>query len=309
MLADVVVELHDMPTVGRPHNERGAPLTEDSVEWLQHQQYVLSVMDHLLSDAQTFPFRGDWGTSTQGYFKEKVTAALDKVSRVPAQRRAVVLGGLPGAGKTTTVRRCGGVFADAKFADVNAWATVNADSFKEMIVDCGDAPAVRGLSPMETSFLTHELSSEMAHMFGRALMAAGQNIILDTTMGGDTNPVALEIAALQKFGYTIDAVYVDTPFELAESRQRKRWLDGLNAYRRGENNCGGRAVPLDVNRRSRNQNRENFNQLVDSGVFGRWCVVNNVINEDTIVDGGRGSERFPDIRGAVQIPSNIPGVY
>ena len=315
-------DIRKNPPPGKPHNTEGAPLQEGSPEWEEHQQYVLGVMERLTASGLTSgeylrDSRGQWSQDARDYFEEVVTEAVDEFAakmNVPKEHKAVVLGGLPGAGKSTTVQRRDGLFADAGMGDRSRWVTVNSDDFKERIIARGEAPQIEGLSPMETAFLIHELSSEMCHMFGRALMAEGYNVILDTTIGGSDNPVATEVSALLESDYTVDAIFVDTPVNVAVRRQSTRWLAGLNELRSGTNRVGGRVVPAAVNRLAqtqggKSQNLANFEYMVESGSFKRWAVIDNSQNTDRVLRSGTNTGPHSDAATAFDTPGNIPGVY
>ena len=74
-----------------------------------------------------------------------------RASDVPCEQRAIIAGGLPGAGKSTVLERYAGI-------DRSQYLTINPDDVKEEMARRDMIPPVSGLSPMEASDLVHEES-------------------------------------------------------------------------------------------------------------------------------------------------------
>ncbi len=79
--------------------------------------------------------------------------------------RAIIAGGLSGAGKSTVLDHYAGI-------DRSQYLTINPDDIKEKMADRGLIPQVDGLSPMEASDLVHEESSYIARRL--ALSGSGR---------------------------------------------------------------------------------------------------------------------------------------
>ena len=79
----------------------------------------------------------------------------DAASGVPNDHKAIIAGGLAGAGKTTVLEKHAGI-------DRSQYLTINPDDIKAEMAKRGMVPKVDGLSPMEASDLIHEESSYMA---------------------------------------------------------------------------------------------------------------------------------------------------
>jgi hypothetical protein len=88
---------------------------------------------------------------------------------VPGDGRAVVAGGIAGAGKTTVLESFGGI-------DRSQYLTVNPDEVKEKMAERRMIPDVDGLSPMERSGLVHEESSQAASDLATRAYAAVANL-------------------------------------------------------------------------------------------------------------------------------------
>lgn len=315
--------LRTSPPGGRSHNEPGADLTADSTAWEEHQQYVDDVLARALDSGLSSgrflrDSDGNWSDEAWEYFLDVVDTEVAKVEAaevpVPKERRAVMLGGLPGAGKTTAERI--DVLRPAGLGDSSQWVVVNSDDFKALMVERGDVPNIDGLAPMEEAALIHAQSSEMAHMFGRVMMARGYNVIMDTTMGGmprpgDVSAPEQDVRALKAHGYSIDSIFVDVTVPVAMKRQKSRQLGGLNMLRRGVSTAGGRTVPGEASKGSltgkNSQNADNFDKMVASGLLDRWMVIDNS-TKPVVAVLGAGSAPVPDLDAALANPSNLPGV-
>src|SRR5262249_38490098 len=94
---------------------------------------------------------------------------------VPCEHKAIIAGGLAGAGKTT-------VLDNYTALDRSQYLTINPDEIKSEMAKRGLIPVVDGLAPMEASDLAHEESSHIAKQLATRAMADGKNLIWDITM-------------------------------------------------------------------------------------------------------------------------------
>lgn len=157
--------------------------------------------------------------------KQIVQTVLRREKRrgAKAERKALFLGGLPGAGKTTSLGKVDGL-------NERDYVTINPDIFKEELAKRGLVPKVSGMSPMEASALNHEESSNMALMLAEAARAQGLNIIWDITMN-KASSVQKRLAPLREAGYTANSMFVDIRHEQSldrvKARHRKGWAARL----------------------------------------------------------------------------------
>jgi predicted ABC-type ATPase len=177
--------------------------------------------------------------------------AVQEVPELGAERRAVVLAGPPGAGKTSTRKRAlGDVSRD--------FLVVDADEFKarllrEAITDGSyeswmKPAAVREreaagerFHPMELSSLVHAESSDLADALRQDAIAARKNIVIDTVLSSDTKARQI-MGELERAGYDVQVMDVEVPREVSEGRIQDRWREGNERAERGEG-LGGRWVP------------------------------------------------------------------
>lgn len=189
---------------------------------------------------------------------------------VPCEHRAVVAGGLPGAGKTTVLTREAGL-------DLAGFLVINPDLIKEEMSRRRLVPEVHGLSPMEASALAHEEASYIAKRLAHRAQADGKNVVWDVTMS-KTETCFHRVAALRAAGYTqIDGVFVDIPIAVSLSRADARHRQGHDDFRAGIG-LGGRFTPREMILAQAEAswgsvNRANF-ELV-TGLFDAWSRYDN----------------------------------
>ncbi|UNX53175.1 zeta toxin family protein [Georgenia sp. TF02-10] len=168
------------------------------------------------------------------------------------ERRAVVLAGPPGAGKSVVLRDVLGV-------DASGWIAIDADEFKKKLLrealadgsyDAFLKPeaiknreaAGEPFYPLELASLVHEESSYLAKQMQREMLAEGVNVVIDSVLSKPDRAVELG-QRLEAAGYTIEVVDVEVPFELSAQRIVQRWRESYeNAVATGEG-LGGRWVP------------------------------------------------------------------
>lgn len=184
--------------------------------------------------------------------REIATAFRAQRPNVKRDRRAIVLAGPPGAGKSSARKK---LIADMGSSDED-WRDLNADDFKDQLllraaqdgsIDRELAPAgTEALTPRERASLVHEESSLlMKQERGRAI-SRGENVIIDGTLANE--PKAFDtLDMLQRSGYTVDIIVVDGPKPVTKARAEHRWrtehLESLKADATATERLGGRAVP------------------------------------------------------------------
>jgi predicted ABC-type ATPase len=184
---------------------------------------------------------------------------------VPSEGKAVVSGGIGGAGKSTILK---------KHADIDreAYGTVNPDDIKEYMAAHGMTPKIAGLDPMEASALIHEESSYLAKLLAQRAYDQKKNMIWDITMASQRS-VQSRVDALHKYGYSeIKGVFVDIPVELSVQRAIGRWWKG---HTDPENKIGGRYVPPALIRKQAAQEGSTKNRRVFDSFrpkFDSWEV-------------------------------------
>jgi predicted kinase len=161
----------------------------------------------------------------------------DRSNHVPSDHKAIIAGGLGGAGKSTVLGRFAGI-------DLSQYLIINPDNIKEEMARRSLIPRVEGLTPMEASDLVHEESSAIAKQLARKALADGKNVIWDITMSSRTT-TERRISDLRAAGYTVDGLFVDIPVETSVRRADSRHREGEDDYRAGKG-LGGRYVPPEV---------------------------------------------------------------
>ncbi|UYY81972.1 zeta toxin family protein [Arthrobacter sp. YA7-1] len=180
--------------------------------------------------------------------------------QVLRNRKAIVLAGPPGAGKSTA--------QDALIAQTRTgpehWLSINPDDFKDELLVQALADGsydsylvpdeVRELEaagekfyPRELAALVHNESSILAKKAIRDALDRGDNIIIDGTLSGEKNARA-QLDALQAAGYDVKVADVETTRAVSEARTLGRWERGYLEAENGEATgrdaeLGGRWVP------------------------------------------------------------------
>jgi predicted kinase len=219
------------------------PLTD--AEHAEHVSEVRALLDKARADGLVTKFlhtidsdHEQWSDDRTGMHDAIITDLYGAAREVPCERRAVLAGGLPGAGKTTVLEQFAGI-------DRSRYLTINPDEIKSEMAKRGMVPNVEGLSPMEASDLVHEESSHIAKRLAGRAMREGKNVIWDITMSSRESTEE-RISGLKDFGYShVQGIFVDIPVDVGVRRVNARHREGHDDYRAGHGE-GGRFVPADV---------------------------------------------------------------
>ncbi len=193
---------------------------------------------------------------------EIIKEYLARYKDVPSEGRAIIAGGLGGAGKSSVLKKDPDVVA-------GRYATVNPDDMKEELAKRGLVPELPGMpeaTPMERTGMVHEESSHIAKQLARQLQAQRKNMVWDITMSSPGG-VQSRLDELKAAGYShTHGVFVHIPVEKSVESAALRHRAGLEEARSGKNPLGERYVPSGVIRASArvsgsNANRDTFDQL------------------------------------------------
>jgi Zeta toxin len=312
---------------GRSAADRGTePVTDD--EYDKHVSYVTDVTDlglgkqptekgmGLASDAA---FKDNYGRWSQEQLENMLLLSDELFGAVtagkPKDRKAILLGGLPGAGKSSLLAQ---MHQEGSF-DENDWVQINPDLVKDEMIKRDWYPKIEGLTPNETAGFIHAQSSEIATMLERMAMKDGYNLIFDTTMGGidsdgkSWTDYTLQSLAINGYqGKDIDGIFIDSGTDHSLGSIAFRHKDGLNKYRTGvsrngrgdsEIKNGGRFVPNKVVQamtsgdNGPSANVQTFDRI--KGKFARWAKY-NVGNEPGTKPNPELVESTPDMPGQFQ---------
>lgn len=210
--------------------------------------------------------------------------AFKRWENVPNDGKAIMTGGLGGAGKSTVLAGHAGV-------DLTQYATLNPDDVKEIMAEKGMIPQIPGLSAMESSPLVHEEASHIAALMGRHLTKQRKNIIYDITMTSYKSTLK-KIEGLKDSGYDVEAVFVDIPAEVSVERAEFRHRTGVDELITENKGYGGRLLPLEVAKAQAEANPlQVFTTLREEGHFSSWSAWDNsVFGRSPVKMGGSVAE-------------------
>jgi predicted kinase len=214
-----------------------------------------------------------WSRDRVELHDEIVHDVYARSADVPCDGRAILVGGLPGAGKTT-------VLTSVARIDLSNYLMINPDDVKEAMVRRGMAPEVEGLTPMEASDLIHEESADIAKQIASRAYTDGKNVIWDVTMNS-LESTQNRIDDLRAAGYReIEGIFVDIPVEVSVRRADARCREGHEEYLLGQG-LGGRYVWPEMIRAQADEefgsaNRKVFEQVKPE--FNPWRIYDNSID-------------------------------
>lgn len=269
------------------------PLTD--AEHAEHVSKVRELLDKARAEGLATDSRYMVDPDTETWSRERrvghnaIIADIYEAARdVPCEHRAILAGGLPGAGKTTVLEQHAGI-------DRSRYLTINPDDIKEQMAERGMIPEVAGLTPMEASDLVHEESSHISKRLARRAMREGKNVIWDITMSS-LESTQNRISDLRATGYTpVEGMFVEIPVDVGMRRADGRHRDGHDKYRAGFG-LGGRFVPADVIAAQQDpdwgsRNRKTFEQVKPE--LDAWARYDNSVDGRTpvLADSNRDEDR------------------
>lgn len=234
-----------------------------------------------------------WSPERRALHRQLIEDTIgDAIARgVPKNREAVMIGGLPGSGKSTIIRTGIAGIRLGPDGDPDRPAShmvINPDTLAESLIAAGGVDQMPGFSPLDSRPLVQREVSELSNRLTARAVAEGLNVILDQTMG-DESLTRARVGMLT--GYKVDGVFVDIAPRKSIWSVLTRHRQGVNAWRNGQG-LGGRPVPIAFIRQSepdgskvkmpdgswapaRSTNRVVFDRLARKGVFRTATLVDN----------------------------------
>jgi len=264
------------------------PLSD--AEYTEHVTKVRELLDKARADGLatesryvTDPDGETWVPERRAGHDAIIADLYGAACDVPCERRAILAGGLPGAGKTTVLEQ----HADI---DRSQYLTINPDKIKEEMAERGMIPEVAGLTPMEASDLVHEESSHIAKQLALRAMSSGKNTIWDITMSSRES-TEKRVNVLRAAGYSrVEGIFIDIPVDVGIRRSEARHREGHDNYRAGQG-PGGRFVPAEVIGSQADPawgscNRRTFEQIKPQ--LDAWSLCDNSVDgrAPALVDAG-----------------------
>ncbi len=187
--------------------------------------------------------------------------------RLPRERKAIILLGLPGAGKSTSIRKIG-ISTDDYF-------TVDSDIYKSGVMN--ETDKTWSLSPLQQSYLggvdvehVHEVSAKLAKLSLIKILEAGINVVIPK-VGNSIKGLKKLVKQLNENDYSIEIVYVHATISTCLKRNLSRYLS-INK------DCYPRIVNPKLIFDFGYRPMYNFFKIEISKVIGSFIMINNEKN-------------------------------
>lgn len=230
-----------------------------------------------------------WTTGRRAEHDKIIGDLHNAAGDVPCNGKGIIVGGLPGSGKTTVLHAHLG-------ADRARWLVINPDVIKHELAARDLLPRIEPLTPMEATELAHEESSHIAKRLAVRALGERMNVVWDITISSRES-LAGRIDKLWQAGYTrIEGIFVDVPIETSLERVALRHRKDDDRYREAGFSLGGRLVPAELIEAQTDQqwgslNRRSFEQLKDR--FDAWYLYDNSGGEAVLKDYYRADRDEP----------------
>lgn len=204
--------------------------------------------------------RGEPRQDRRRLHNEILARFIESHPEVRRDKKAIVLAGPPGAGKSTARA----ALIQATRTQTEHWLPINADDFKDELLqqarqdgsyDSYLVPEeVRALEaagekfyPRELAALVHAESSILAKKARNEALESGMNLVIDGTLANEKQARIL-LGRLQAAGYDVLVADVETTQKVSEVRTMGRWMSGYLDAENGtaaglDAELGGRWVP------------------------------------------------------------------
>lgn len=262
------------PTAETPGwtEKNGRPVMDDATyaSWLENT--IREARGALVSKGDTVKKFKTVANGTAYTAKRKeqqkgvIDAFMEKARKVPKERKMVMTGGRPGAGKSTSLEQQG--------VTKSNYFILDSDAVKAEMIKQGMAPDIEGLTPFESAGLIHEESSDILDILIERMSMQGTNFVLDGTMAWAPY-VKKHADELHEMGYTIKGLFVEVTPETSKRRALARHKQGVEDFLTKGLGYGGRFVDPDISTRA-STNRSNFDSLRD--LFESWYVYDNEVD-------------------------------
>jgi hypothetical protein len=178
-----------------------------------------------------------WGPGRSRHQGRVVASLYQAAAAVPAERRAVLAGGLRGADKDAALDKAG--VNRARFLLISVDAVLAELARRSLI------PVVAGLAPLEGAELVHAEARHVAKRLAARAMADGTNVLLDVTAASWPS-VRSWLHVADRAAFTLDVVIAEISAADAVRWAEAEHARGQAAYRRGRGAGGRPAAPAAI---------------------------------------------------------------
>lgn len=220
--------------------------------------------DSPITSDKVFKSGKKWEPERREIHKKIVRDIQQEFASIPKGKKALILAGEPGSGKSTVVNGIGGFEGNYVVVDTDDIRDKLLTSLKEKgLLPVVEHPLAHDITPRELSSLFHEEASHIAKRVETWALNTGRNILLDKTLASASSQNA--IREIKQRGYLTTGVYVHCSPEKSAAQRKKRYVTDINA----NPELGGRFVPENVVQDSLQNTPKNFNAIRNEGLFDR----------------------------------------
>lgn len=208
---------------------------------------------------------GNW-TAERQKLHEEIIESFFKGKTPVENPKVIVLGGGPGAGKSTIARNNLDLDENTVYVD--------SDAIKYMLPEMREGIKKGDLS---AAAYVHEESSYLAKKISARASKENYNLLMDGTGDDTIENLTRKISSLRSKNNSIEAVYVTIDANIAWERSLKRAVET------------GRYVPKAVLFSSHKAISNTFPLAIERGLFDNFKLFDNGYSEPKLIAQGKGS--------------------
>jgi len=241
---------------------------------------------------------GYWPNERTEVHKVVANWFMEKFKTVPQNKKAVMLGGVPGAGKSTVIESLHGTQDNYVVLDIDEIRTrLIAELIARDMMPESSSRLEGEISPNELAAIFQWEAGSIRDLLEKEIVAQGQNIVFDMTMNNYDQTSEL-LTSLKQVGYQTTGIFVETEAKIARTRRRIRHRTAMLS----EDGLGGRVVPPDYIVEVERKSRGVFEQLRNIGNgFDHSLVVDNSSTSPLLLNAQQGSKKIKRVKEFNQI--------
>ena len=267
--------------------EAGSRGETSDEEYQRHYEYIRRVRKSNDSTHKRYTKRSVYSEERLAVHGKLLSALAEEHDAIPAEGKAIFIGGMSGSGKSTFFRLQPALLG-------KSYAVANPDDIKLKMLELGMAPEIPGLLPLETDELIRYEASVLDAQVLDSLIAQRKNVVIDRTMGSVSQIIKLRESLKASAYETVEGYFMDISPEDAYERITARHRSGIDRFLLFKSGLGERPVPGTAVKASQPKegspfltaNAEVFHSLVADGVFTEAPkLIDSMSGKDLTLEG------------------------